>query len=155
VGEPESSPLPRSVLFACGQNSVRSPMAAALARQMCAGRFKVGSVGVRKGEPDWFAVAAMAEVGLDMAEHQPKTFEDVDDDEGLDADLIITLAPEAHHKALELAPRLPATVEYWPTADPTAVEGNREQRLDAYRAVRDQLMERIRGRFGAPPGGNE
>jgi protein-tyrosine-phosphatase len=154
VGAPEPPSQAKAVLFACGQNSVRSPMAAALARQMFAGVLKVGSAGVRKGDPDWFAVAAMSEIGIDMAEHQPITFEELEDLDGLDFDLIITLAPEAHHKALELTHRLTAEVEYWPTADPTGVEGNREQRLDAYRAVRDQLLARIKRRFAAP-GSNE
>jgi protein-tyrosine-phosphatase len=140
---------PRAVLFACGQNSVRSPVAAALARQMLGDAVAVASAGVRKGELDPFAVAAMAEIGLDISEHRPVTIEELEDWEGLDFDLIVTLAPEAHHRALELTHRLAATVEYWPTADPTATEGNRDQRLDAYRAVRDQLMARIRARFCA------
>jgi len=140
---------PRAVLFACGLNSVRSPMAAALLRQMQGGALTVASAGVRKGELDGFAVAAMAEIGIDIAEHQPMTFEELEDWDGLDFDLIVTLAPEAHHKALELTHRLAAAVEYWPTADPTDAEGNREQRLDAYRAVRDQLMARIHARFAA------
>jgi protein-tyrosine-phosphatase len=83
------------------------------------------------------------------------TFEELDDLEGLNFDLIITLAPEAHHKALELTRTLAADVEYWPTADPTAVEGSREQRLEAYRAVRDELERRIRTRFVARGVGNE
>ena len=140
--------LPRAVLFACGQNSVRSPMAAALLRRM-QGAPRVASAGVRKGELDVFAVAAMAEIGVDIAEHEPVTFEEIEDWDGLDFDLIVTLAPEAHHKALELTHRLSAAVEYWPTADPTAAEGNREQRLDAYRAIRDQLIARIYARFAA------
>ena len=70
-------------------------------------------------------------------------------------DLIVTLSPPAHHKALELTRTLAADVEYWPTADPTAAEGNREQRLAAYREVRDQLMAHIRERFGRPGAGNE
>ena len=138
---------PRAVLFACGQNAVRSPMAAALARQMFAPELTVGSAGVRKGDLDPFAVAAMAEIGIDIAEHRPMTIEELEDWDGLDFDLIVTLAPEAHHQALELTHRLAAAVEYWPTTDPTVIEGNREQRLDAYRAVRDQLTQRIRARF--------
>jgi protein-tyrosine-phosphatase len=154
VGESDPSP-PRAVLFACGQNSLRSPMAAALARQMLPAAIKVGSAGVRKGDLDPFAVAAMAEAGIDIAEHQPVTFEELEDWDGLDFDLIVTLAPEAHHKALELTHRLAAAVEYWPTADPSTIEGNREQRLDAYRAVRDQLLTRIRTRFAPRRSGNE
>jgi protein-tyrosine-phosphatase len=130
-------------------------MAAALAREMLPVALRVASAGVRKGELDPFAVAAMAEIGIDIGQHQPITFEELEDWDGLDFDLIVTLAPEAHHKALELTHRLAAEVEYWPTADPTAIEGNREQRLDAYRAVRDQLMERLRSRFAGQPSGNE
>jgi protein-tyrosine-phosphatase len=66
------------------------------------------------------------------------------------------LAPEAHHKALELTRTLAADVEYWPTPDPTLIEGSREQRLDAYREVRDGLLARIRERFaGGQRSGNE
>ena len=145
---------PQAVLFACGMNSVRSPMAAALFKHYF-GRTYVGSAGVRKGELDPFAVAAMDELGLDIAKHKPMTFEELEDWEGLNFDLIVTLAPEAHHKALELTRTLAVEVEYWPTSDPTAIEGSREQRLQAYREVRDQLAERIRARFGTPPVGNE
>jgi protein-tyrosine-phosphatase len=135
-------------------NSVRSPMAAGLFKHYF-GRTYVGSAGVRKGELDTFAVAAMEELGLDIAKHKPMTFEEMEEWEGLNFDLIITLAPEAHHKALELTRTMAADVEYWPTPDPTPTEGTREQRLDAYRAVRDQLMRRIKERFGAQAGGNE
>jgi protein-tyrosine-phosphatase len=153
---PPAPPLrPQAVLFACGMNTVRSPMAAALLKQMLGKSLYVGSAGVRKGELDPFAAAAMEEIGIDIRAHRPMTFEELDDLEGLNFDLIVTLAPEAHHKALELTRTLAAEVEYWPTADPTAIEGSREQRLDAYRAVRDQLMERIRARFLSRHGGNE
>jgi protein-tyrosine-phosphatase len=89
----------------------------------------------------------MAEIGIDIGSHRPITFEELEDLEGLNFDLIITLSPEAHHKALALTHRLAAEVEYWPTPDPADVEGNRAQRLDAYRNVRDQLSARIRARF--------
>jgi protein-tyrosine-phosphatase len=146
---------PQAVLFACGMNAVRSPMAAALFKQMFGKSVYVGSAGVQRGELDPFAVAAMEEIGIDIAGHKPVTFEDVEDLEGLNFDLIVTLSPPAHHKALELTRTNAAAVEYWPTLDPTSVEGSREQRLEAYRAVRDELMARIRERFGSPSGGNE
>jgi protein-tyrosine-phosphatase len=146
---------PLAVLFACGLNSVRSPIAAGLLSQMFGQSTYVGSAGVHKGESDPFAVAAMAEIGIDISRHKPVTFEELDEWEGLNFDLIITLAPEAHHRALELTRTSSVEVEYWPTADATAVDGNREQRLDAYRQVRDQLMERIRERFARPRTGNE
>jgi protein-tyrosine-phosphatase len=146
---------PQAVLFACGLNSVRSPMAAALFKHLFGRVTYVESAGVRKGELDPFAVAAMEEIGLDIAKHRPVTFEELEDLEGLNFDLIVTLAPEAHHRALDLTRRLALDVEYWPTADPTIAEGNREQRLDSYREVRDQLLARIKRRFGPPPAVNE
>jgi protein-tyrosine-phosphatase len=146
---------PLAVLFACGFNSVRSPIAAGLFAQLFGRAIYVGSAGVRKGDLDPFAVAVMAEIGIDISRHKPITFEELDDLEGLNFDLIVTLSPEAHHRALELTRVSAADVEYWPTADPTDVDGSREQRLDAYRAVRDQLMSRLRERFARPRPVNE
>lgn len=128
-------------------------MAAGIFQQLFGKKIYVASAGVHKGEPDLFAVTAMEEIGIDISRHKPVTFEEVDELEGLNFDLIVTLSPPAHHKALELTRTLAADVEYWPTADPTAVEGNREQRMEAYRQVRDQLLEHIRDRFGKPGGG--
>ena len=138
---------PQSVLFACAYNSVRSPMAESLLQQMFPHALYVKSAGVRKGELDPFAVAVMAELGQDISTHKPITFEELEDWEGLNFDLIITLSPEAHHKALELTRTLAADVEYWPTHDPTTTHGSREQKLSAYREVCDTLSMRIRKRF--------
>ena len=138
---------PQSVLFACAMNSVRSPMAESLLQQMFPQGLYVRSAGVRKGELDPFAIAVMAELGQDISTHKPQTFEELEDWEGLNFDLIITLAPEAHHKALDLTRTLAADVEYWPTVDPTTTEGSREQKLAAYREVCDGLLLRIRRRF--------
>jgi protein-tyrosine-phosphatase len=146
---------PHAVLFACGMNAVRSPMAAGLFHQMFGKSVYVGSAGVQKGELDPFSVAVMEEIGVDISRHKPMTFEELDELEGLSFDLIVTLSPPAHHKALELTHSIAADVEYWPTVDPTGIEGSREQRLQAYREVRDQLMAHIRERFGKAGGGNE
>ncbi|MGH6683467.1 MAG: low molecular weight phosphatase family protein [Pseudolabrys sp.] len=151
----EDRSRPQAVLFACGMNAVRSPMAVGLMQQMFGQTVFVGSAGVQKGELDPFAVAVMAEIGIDIARHKPTTFEELEDLDGLNFDLIVTLSPPAHHKALELNRDIAAQVEYWPTVDPTGIEGSREQRLNAYRAVRDELMARIRERFGPPGQGNE
>jgi protein-tyrosine-phosphatase len=146
---------PQAVLFACGLNSIRSPMAMAIARWLFGKTIYVGSAGVRKGELDPFAIAVMEEIGLDLSRHRPQTFEEIEEWEGLNFDLIVTLSPEAHHKALDLTRTIAADVEYWPTPDPSGAAGNREQMLDAYRQVRDQLMKRIKERLGRPAGGNE
>src|SRR5438477_5904590 len=147
MAAPSRARNPQAVLFACGLNSVRSPMAASLLQQMLPQALYVKSAGVKKGELDPFAVAVMAELGQDISTHKPTTVEELDDWEGLNFDLIITLAPEAHHKALDLTRTLAADVEYWPTHDPTGTDGNREQKLEAYREVCDTLLERIRRRF--------
>jgi protein-tyrosine-phosphatase len=155
MAEAARSTRPHAVLFACGLNSVRSPMAVGLFRQLVGPASYVSSAGVRKDELDPFAVAALDEVGIDISRHRPTTFEELEDWEGLNFDLIVTLSPEAHHKALELTRTIAAEVEYWPTPDPTAIEGTREQRLAAYREVREQLTEHIKKRFGWEPGANE
>jgi len=140
--------LPTSLLFACSQNSVRSPMAEALTRRLYGNAVFVDSVGVRAGEPDSFAGAALDELGIDLR-HEAKTFEDVDP---ASFELIITLSPEAHHRALEFTRSNAVEVEYWPVADPSAVEGSREQRLDAYRRTRDHILARLKARFGGSAG---
>jgi protein-tyrosine-phosphatase len=152
---PQARAAPQAVLFACGLNSLRSPMAAALFSQMFGRSSYVGSAGVKKGELDAFAVAVMDEIGIDISRHKPITFEELEEWEGLNFDLIVTLSPEAHHRALELTRTSAADVEYWPTPDPSAVEGSRAQQLDAYRELREQLSARIRERFGKAGTGNE
>ena len=135
---------PSNVLFACTMNAVRSPMAAALMRHLADQSVYVESAGVKAGALDPLAVEAMEEIGLRIGQHRPRCFEDLEDGS---FDLVITLSPEAQHKAVELTRTAATQVEYWPTIDPTAVEGSREQRLAAYRAVRDQLAERLKQRF--------
>src|SRR5260370_33709291 len=105
---------PQAVLFACGVNSVRSPMAESLMQRMFPHALYVKSAGVRKGELDPFAVAVMAELGQDISGHKPITLEELDDWEGLNFDLIITLSPEAHHRALALTRTLAADVDDGP-----------------------------------------
>ncbi len=130
----------------CGMNSVRSPIAEALARTMLANRTFVASAGVRAGERDPFVDAVLAEDGLSLHERQPRTLADLEDSY---FDLIVTLSPEAHHAALELTRSLAVEVEYWPTADPTTATGTRERIMAAYRDVRDRLKARISARFTA------
>jgi protein-tyrosine-phosphatase len=143
------SGLPSSVLFACSLNSVRSPMAEALAKRLYGMASFIDSVGVHASEVDAFAIVALDEIGIDVHRHHAKTFGDIDPSS---FDLIITLSPEAHHRALEVTRGTAAEVEYWPVFDPTAVEGSRDVRLAAYRAVRDQILARLKARFGAPSG---
>jgi protein-tyrosine-phosphatase len=141
--------LPSSLLFACSENSVRSPMAEALAKRLYGRSLYVDSVGVRATDVDGFAVSVLDEMGIDVHRHHAKTFGDIDP---ASFELIVTLSPEAHHQALEVTRGTATEVEYWPMSDPSAVDGNRETRLDAYRRTRDQVLGRIKMRFGAPSG---
>jgi len=136
--------LPSSVLFACTFNSIRSPMAEALMKHFHGRHIFIDSAGVRSAEIDPFAVAVMDELGIDISRHRAKTFDDLED---TSFDLVISLSPEAQHKAVELTRTMAVDVEFWPTLDPTAVEGSRAEILDAYRELRDHLRRRILERF--------
>lgn len=148
----DSDRPPSAVLFACGMNSVRSPMAAAITRHLFPHSIYVASAGVREGKRDPFVTVVMDEIGIDLSEHRPHTFEDLSDSS---FDLIVSLAPDAHHQALEMTRTMAVDAEYWPTEDPTFAEGSRDQRLNAYRRTRDLLVQRIKKRFGwqRPPSG--
>ncbi len=136
--------LPDAVLFSCTRNSVRSPMAEGLLKHLLGHRVYVDSVGVRPLEVDHFVIEVMDEIGIDLSNHRTKSFDDLED---TSYDLIISLSPEAQHKAVELTRTMACEVEFWNTLDPSLIEGNREQRLDAYRQVRDQVKRRIEERF--------
>jgi protein-tyrosine-phosphatase len=140
--------LPGAVLFACNHNRVRSPMAESLMKLMFGDRVFVDSCGLRldeDDEPDPFAVAVVDELGADLSGHHAKTFADLE--EGA-FDLVISLTPEAQHRAVELARHHAVEIEYWPTQDPTLTMGSRDAVLAAYRDTRDGLAARIRARFG-------
>ena len=143
--------LPGAVLFACTMNAVRSPMAAAILRHLAGRRAYIESAGVRAGGLDPFAVAVMDEIGIDITRHTPHTLRELYD---TSFDLIVSLSPEAHHQALELTRTMAVEVEYWPTFDATMLIGHasREQILQAYREVRDQLFRRIKQRFALEGG---
>ncbi len=134
-----------SVLFACTYNMIRSPMAAALMRHFHGTRVYVDSVGVREGdEVDPFAVAVMEEMGIDLSRHRCRTFEDLED---TNFDLIVSLSPEAQHRAIEMTRTMACDVEFWNTFDPTLVDGTRDAMLEAYRQVRDGLLTKLKQRF--------
>lgn len=136
---------PASVLFVCGENALRSPMAEAILKRLKGGTVYVDSVGVREGEVDAMAVAIMAEIDIDISGHTAKRLEDLMD---TSFDVIVSLSPEAHHQAIELTRTSAAEVEYWNTFDPSVVEGSREVRLAAYRELRESLARQIEERFG-------
>src|SRR5258708_22688773 len=131
---PHGQELPGAVLFACTLNSVRSPMAAAIMRHLFGKFVYVEAAGVRAGELDPFAVETMEEVGIEIGGFKPKRFEDLEDGS---FDLVVTLSPEAQHKAVELTRTSAVDIEYWPTFAPTVTERTGDQALDAYQTRTD------------------
>lgn len=139
------SDLPSAILFSCTMNSVRSPMAESIMKFLHGHRVYIDSAGVRSKDIDGFAIAVMDEIGIDLSRHHAKTFDDLEDDF---FDVVITLSPEAQHRAVELTRVMACEVEFWNTMDPSLVESeDRETVLDAYRQVRDLLMMKIKQRF--------
>ena len=138
--------FPDSVLFACSQNAIRSPIAEGLLKHLLGHRVYVDSVGVRAGEIDPFAVVVMEEIGIDISKHRSKSFDQLED---TSYDLIVSLSPEAQHRAVELTRTMACEVDFWRVLDPSLIEGSRETRLQAYREIRDQLLRRIQERFGS------
>ena len=144
------SELPGAVLFACSHNQIRSPMAEALLKYLHGRRIFVQSCGVRAGDGvDGFAVAVLDELGVDLKAHRPRSFDQLDDDY---FDLVISLSPEAQHRAVELTRTSSCDLEFWHMPDPSLVEGTREQRLEAYRDLCSMLLGRLHMRFPVPGG---
>ena len=145
---PNGEEIPDAVLFSCTMNAIRSPMAAALMKHLFGTHVYVESCGVKAGVLDPLAVEVMDEIGIDLAHLHPKSFETLAD---TSFDLIITLSPQARHKALELTRTMAVEVEYWKVPDPSAYDGSREQRLNAYREARDTIFRFLKERFAARP----
>jgi protein-tyrosine-phosphatase len=136
--------LPSAVLFACTLNAIRSPMAAAIMHHYFGHRVYVASAGISAGDPDPFVSLIMDEIGIDLKRHRPHSFEDLEDSA---FDLVVTLSPEAQRRAEDMSRTMAIAVESWSIADPSLANGSREQILDSYRSVRDDLMKRILARF--------
>ncbi|RFC61937.1 low molecular weight phosphatase family protein [Fulvimarina endophytica] len=141
----DAEPRISSVLFMCGMNSIRSPMAAAIASRVMPRGVYVASAGVNAGENDPFVDVVLKENGLDLGSHKPHLFEDLEDGY---FDLVVTMAPEAHHLALDTMGSTYSDVEFWPMPDPSLATGTREQVLDAYRDLFRRIETRLIERFG-------
>jgi protein-tyrosine-phosphatase len=134
----------RSILFLCGMNVIRSPMAEAIARSLLSPNYFLSSAGVEKGEVDPFVSVILAEQGLVAPNHDPTSIDELHDNY---FDLIVALTPEAHQRAIEFSKAQAVDIEYWPLPDPSLNTGTREQILEGYRNVRDRLNTKIRERF--------
>ena len=142
--------LPSAVLFACTRNAIRSVMAAAIMKHFYGHKVYVASCGLKPGEADPFVTVVMDEMGINVGKHRPQGFDDLEDSS---FDIVVSLSPEAHHRALEMTRSMAIDAEYWPTMDPSVASGSRDQILDSYRDVRDQLVRKIRSRFGSVAAG--
>lgn len=120
-------------------------MAESIAKHLYGDQIYADSAGVRAGSVDALAIGVMDEIGIDLSKHIPKQINDLMD---TSFELIISLTPEAQHKAVELTRSSAADLLYWPMPDPSVEEGNRDRMLAAYRELRDILMARITDRFG-------
>ena len=138
------SDLPSSVLFACTMNSVRSAMAEGILKKLHGERIYIDSAGKQAGENNGYMIQVMAEIGIDLTNHRPKSFGSLDD---TSFDMIISLSPEAQHAAVELTRWMSCELVYWPTFDPDAIRGKRELRLDGFRQIRDDLIDKIETKF--------
>jgi len=144
--------LPSSVLFCCDYNAVRSPMAEGMMKKLYGQDAYVQSAGVRNDlEIDGFAISVCQEIGVELSRHRSRSFDEMqawgDDLSGFD--LVVALSPASQRQALELTRVFHLEVEYWPVLDPTGLGSRREDRLDAYRQTRDQILRRMLERFGA------
>ena len=147
-----SDPLPQSILFCCDHNAVRSPMAEGIMKKLYGFDAYVQSVGVVNDlEIDGFAIAVCKEIGVELARHRARSFDELEQfGEALSGfDLIVALSPASQKKALELTRYYHLTVEYWPVLDPTGLGEARDQKLNAYRQTRDQIYDKLKGRWGA------
>ena len=137
--------LPSSVLFACTMNSIRSPIAESILKFLHGHHIYVDSVGVHASDINGFSVAVMDEIGIDISNHKGKRFDDLEDNF---YDLVISLSPEAQHRAVELTRTMAVEIEFWNTFDPSIlIADTREEHLNAYRDIRDELMKKIKKRF--------
>lgn len=139
--------VPGSVLYTCNLNAVRSPMAEALTRALYGTRFFVESAGLEPAERDPFVISVMNEIGIDMSADRPLAIDAVDAGA---FDLVICMTPESCAVVKDRVRAQAVEVEFWPTLDPFAKgeTGSREQRLEAYRHLRDDLKALIEKRFG-------
>ncbi|WP_197722833.1 arsenate reductase ArsC [Sulfurivermis fontis] len=131
-------PTPLRVLFICDGNAARSQMAAGLLRHLGGSDFEVHSAGLEAAAPQPQAIAALQEIGIDIA-GLPTPH--IDDYEAMQFDYVITLCEETKESCLAF-PRDHANL-HWECADPADVSGPTAAVTAAYRQVRDQLRRQI------------
>lgn len=148
-------PLPQSVLFCCDHNAVRSPMAEGIMKKLYGSECYIQSVGVKNDlEIDGFAVSVCQELDVELSRHRSRSFDEMEEwgDDLSSFDLVLALSPASQRRALDLTQFYHLTVEYWPILDPTGIGETRDAKLSQYRAARDQILDRLKARFGPAMG---
>ena len=143
--------LPQSILFCCDHNAVRSPMAEGIMKKLYGTGTYVQSVGVINDlEIDGFSIAVCNEIGVELSRHRSRSFDEMErwGDDLSSFDLIVALSPASQRRALELTRLFHLTVEYWPILDPTGIGETRETKLVSYRQTRDQILSKLRDKWG-------
>jgi arsenate reductase len=127
---------PRHVLFLCVANSARSQMAEGIARALAPPATRISSAGSEPSRVNPLAVQALAEIGVDISGHRSKGVEDVPPD---DVDAVVTLCAE------EVCPTWlgKALRVHWGLPDPASAGATADERLQAFRDVRDELRRRL------------
>ena len=111
----------------------------------------VQSVGVINDlEIDGFSIAVCEEIGVELSRHRSRSFDEMErwGDDLSSFDLIVALSPASQRRALELTHLFHLTVEYWPILDPTGIGETREMKLVSYRQTRDQILKKLREKWG-------
>ena len=147
------SELPQSVLFCCDYNAVRSPMAEGIMKKLYGTDTYVQSVGVSNDmEIDGFSIAVCQELNVELDRHRSRSFDEMEQwgDDLSSFDLVVALSPASQRRALELTRFFHLTVEYWPILDPTGLGETRDAKLSSYRQARDQIIAKMKDRFGEP-----
>ena len=143
--------IPTSILFCCDHNAVRSPMAEGIMKKLYGHSAYVQSAGVRSDlEIDGFAISVCQEMDVELERHRSRSFDEMQEwgDDLSGFDLVVALSPASQRRALELSRYFHLEVEYWPILDPTGLGESREEKLAAYRQTRDQIVARMKARFG-------
>ena len=144
--------LPQSVLFCCDHNAVRSPMAEGIMKQLFGTETYVQSAGLKNDlEIDGFAITVCHEIDVELARHQSRSFEEMEQfgDQLSSFDMIIALSPASYARAQELTKLFHLDVLFWDTSDPTSNGETRESKLDAYRKTRDEIIAQLKAQWGS------
>ena len=145
--------LPQSVLFCCDHNAVRSPMAEGIMKKLYGIDVYVQSAGIRNDlEIDGFAIAVCEEIGVELSRHRSRSFAEMEKrgDQLSSFDLVVALTPANRAEAESLTRFYHIDMEYWPISDPSGQGESRENRLDAYRKSRDEIVKHLVERWGRP-----